>query len=254
MTRADFKQPPHVGEDRCLDLVQDLLDPADRSIALDHMQECSACEQRFQVVAASHARALSAAAALRGRAPVTGAPLRLRPRTRPWLLAAAGVVALLGVARFARQSPTESLVAIGPSVRLPPAHLRGAIRDLQVSDADTMIAAGLRAYNRGDYTGARRRLETATISGRLETVRRIYLGSTLFELGDAADAVLLLRDLDLTRVPEPWKSETQWTLALALESCGHAAAADSILTLLSRQHNPAGERARAHRAARPHRK
>jgi hypothetical protein len=255
MTQADFNLPAHVSDDRCLDLAQGLLDPADRQVTLGHLKMCRECERRFQEIAASHARALSAAASvLQHSSPVlaTVSPLRTRSRTRRWILpaaAAACIAALLGVARFTRLSPPEIAVVTGSESRLPPAQLRGAIRDLQVSTADTSIAAGLTAYNRSDYSTARQRLETAKADGRLEIVRRIYLGSTLLELGDAARAALFLRDVDLKLVPEPWKSETQWNLALALERSGHAATADSILSVLSRERNPAGERARSHRAS-----
>jgi hypothetical protein len=251
MTHTGFTIPPHVGPDQCLDLAQDLLDPTDRQITLGHLKVCPECEQRFQEIAASHARALSAAASvLQQQAPAAMSRFRMRPRTRSWILAAAaGIVALLGVARFTRQSPSEIAIVTGSESRLPQAQLRGAIRDLQVASADTTIAEGLNAYNRNDYATARRLLETAKVGGRLEIVRKIYLGSTLLELGEAAGAIRLLQDVDVKLVPEPWKSETQWTLALALQRSGHAAAADSILAVLSRQRNPAGERARTHRAS-----
>jgi hypothetical protein len=249
MARVDFTAPLHVSADRCLDLVQGLLDPADRETALGHLQACAECERRFQEIAASHARGLSAVASLMQKPAPAISRFRMRWNPRPWILAAACVVALLGVARFRRDSPSEIPVVTGAESRLPPAQLRGAIRDLQIPGADTTITAGLNAYNRGDWSAARQLLETAKTGGRLEIVRKIYLGSALLELGEHAAAVQLLRDLDMKLVPEPWKSETQWTLALALERGGHTAAAESILAVLSRQRNPAGERARTHRGS-----
>lgn len=246
MTQSNFMSAPHVDEDRCLDLVQGLLNPAERRIALEHLQACAGCERRFREIAASHARALSAAATILPEQ-VPAQITKFRPR--PWLLAAACIAAVLGVARFARQVPSESAFVSDLESHLPRAQLRGAIRDLQISAGDTTIAAGLNAYNRGEYAAARRYLETTIAGGRLETVRKVYLGSTLLELGEAVGAVRLLRDLDMKRIPEPWKSETQWNLALALERSGRVATADSIFALLSRERTPVGERARAYRAS-----
>ncbi len=250
MMKPEFTATPHIGDDRCLDLVQGLLGAEERQATLRHLKLCHACEDRFQQIAASHARGLSAVASvLQKSQPTSASRVPLRPRTRTWILAAASVAALVGVVRFTSKLSPEVAVVTGPESRLPQARLRGAVRELGVAAADTALSAGLDAYNRNDFAGARRWLETARVGGRWESVRRIYLGSTLLELGEPAGAVAVLRYLDVRLVPEPWKSEARWTLAMALARTSNATSADSILTVLSRERGPVAERARAHLAS-----
>jgi thioredoxin-like negative regulator of GroEL len=171
------------------------------------------------------------------------------PRSRTWLLAAASIAALLGIAWVVRdRTALDPTTATVTEPRLPVAQLRGAVRSLGITAADSHIVAGLDAYNRGDLAAARRAFETAGRAGRMEAVRRIYLASTLLELGDAAGAAAALHDVELKWVPEPWKSEARWTLATALARTGRRAAADSLFDVLARETGPVGDRARAQRA------
>jgi hypothetical protein len=265
MTGAEFDRL-HVGDDTCLDLVYGLLDVETRCAALAHLEACSECARRLQETAASHARAEAVAASVLG-AKRTADPRRAERETRDravgmtrhdavgmtrhrsWLLAAAGIAALVGITWIARDRtaldppPVEDAAA-----RLPAARLRGAIRGLSLAAGDSLIVTGLDAYNRRDYAAARAALETAGRAGRMENVRRIYLASTLLELDDAAGAADALRDVDLRWVPEPWKSEARWTLATALTRTGHFAVADSLFDFLAREEGPVADRARARRA------
>jgi hypothetical protein len=165
-------------------------------------------------------------------------------------LTAATVAVAIGVTRFARHEPAPLPLAVDAAGlhRLPDAHPRSAIRNFGASPADSLVLAGLAAYGRRDLAAARRMLATGGTIGRMDDVRRIYLGATLLELGDATGALATLRGLGTRFVPEPWKSETRWSLAMALAGTGARSAADSLLAVLASESGPVADRARAHRA------
>jgi len=241
---------PHVGDDRLLDLVQGLLPSDVRRVTLDHLQRCGTCEPRFQDLAASHARAQSEAPARLGERvvrlerPIGG---ERRFMSRRWLWAGGAVAAAVAFAWFAAQHGVVAPVVPELESALPAARLRGAIRTLQSTAADSAIMAGLEAYNRNDFDAARRILESTRGSASMELVRRIYLGSVLLQLGDADRARSVLSDLPEWQIPEPWKSEARWTLAMALQGSGHAHAADSLLQVLAAEEGPVADRAKAYR-------
>ena len=240
----------HLGHDRLLDLAEGLL-PADlRATALAHLKSCPACETRFQDIAASQARAQSEASTVLGggatrfgRATVHARPLR----QARWLLVTGAVAAALAIALFSARDRVPRRIASQMDSSLPVARLRGAIRDVQSSAADSAVLAGLDAFNRNDYDAARRILESTRGKGGMETVRRVYLGSVRLQLGDAAGARSILLGLPEQRIPEPWKSEARWTLALALAGSDHHEAADSLLQVLSAEQGPVADRAKAYR-------
>ena len=91
----------------------------------------------------------------------------------------------------------------------------------------------------------------STSRRHVEDVRRIYLGSVLLQLDDPSGACKLLETIDSRLVPEPWKSEARWALALGLERTGRRQSADSIFAVLAAESGSVAERARAHLHARP---
>lgn len=246
MTPQPFSSISHVSDDQCLDLVQRLLDADARRNVLEHLTACAACETRFQVIAASHVCAQSAGqSAVSARPLAVPVPLASRRPSMAWMAAAVLAAAALGITWFAQRPATHPDLLTATASQLPAARLRGAIRGLTSTGADSIVMAGLDAYNRKDLVTAKQRLETAATTGSMEQVRRVYLGSVLLELGDAAGARAVLRDLRERFVPEPWKSESRWTLAVALARTGDTAAADSLLKVLSREQGPVADRARA---------
>jgi hypothetical protein len=240
----------HIGADRCLDLVLGLLSADEREATLAHIRSCAACEQRFRATAADQAHAESEMATSLRRLPATSPIERRRPARAYMIAAAASIVAILGVARFAWTPSHQGKLIEVASPRLPPAQLRGAVREFGTSSADSVLLRGLQAYDRGDMLAARELLRAAQATGSWESVRRIYLAGALLELEDAAGAAAVVHEVDLRWVPEPWNSEARWTLALALARSGRRSAADSILAILSRETGPVAERARARRSER----
>lgn len=243
----------HPGPDRLLDLALGLLPPNVRDATLDHLMHCIPCDEQFQSIMASHVRAEAEEEAVFPGENAARMP-RARPRrfAPPRLLSAAAVLlAALGVTwTVARQRPTVPPPGAELLPRLPVTELQGAIRSDAATAADSAVLRGLDAYDRGDANAAARLFESAQASGRMEDVRRIYLGSIRMQRGDAKGARALLAGLPEESIPEPWKSEARFTLALALAGTGDAAAADSLLEVLAAEEGPVAERARAFRGAR----
>lgn len=237
----------HPDLDTWLDLVRGLLSTQEQQAALDHVATCRECEEQFRHTAASNARGQAVLSSIGGAAPPgRAAASAARVRRLPvwvWTAAAAAVVTgfVIGVPVLRRA--TERRVAV-PTVTLPSAKLRGAIRGLLSTAADSTVVRGIEAYDGGDFTRARELLTPPT-DGVMEPARRLYLGSVLLELSDAPGACRVLRTVAYDRIPEPWKSESRWTLARAFAVAGNAVASDSLLQVLASEDGEVAERARA---------
>lgn len=155
------------------------------------------------------------------------------------VVAFAAVVLLLLTAR-----PTAPLVYPSAAEWLPSAADRLNLRDNAHQREISELVAGLEAYDRRDLTAAIRALDHARASGATETMRVVFLGSALTQAGDYARAVRLLRSCPLQELPDPWRSETRWTLLVALHGAGETTSADSLLRALADQTGAVGARAR----------
>jgi hypothetical protein len=102
---------------------------------------------------------------------------------------------------------------------------------------------GLEAYARRDVGRASLLLRQAEAIGPLDTMRRLYLGSSLAWLGEHDEAAAILASLPHDLIPEPWSGESRWTLYVALNGSGRAASADSLLRILAGEPGDLGERA-----------
>ena len=107
------------------------------------------------------------------------------------------------------------------------------------------LLAGLEAYSRDDLGLSVLLLDKAQVTGQLETLRRLYLGSALARQGEYVRAARLLRNMAITELPDPWSMEGRWTLYVALKGSGETTAADSLLTVLRQDAGELGARARA---------
>ncbi len=82
-------------------------------------------------------------------------------------------------------------------------------------------------------------------------MRLIYLGNAELQLREPRAALAALRAVDLERVPEPWRGETQWSTAAAFAGAGDERAAESVWRGLATRNDAVGERARRALAAPP---
>jgi hypothetical protein len=246
-------------EDLGLDLLHGLLSSEESEQILEHLAACPPCEKRFQDMVGERER-LRARRVLPHGDRATGRqgdgvrekePLRhrkllgdrwrgflgsmLRPRLA-WVPVAAAAVLLLIVLR---PSPGTK------ELQLLPTSFEGTRFRASVAASSTELEAGLDAYAAKDFRRAERLLDKATISGPLETVRKVYLGSTLAWRGKHEDAAQVLEEVALPTLPDPWGGEARWTLYVSLKEIDQEARADSLLRVLAKEAGPVGDRARA---------
>ena len=237
----------HLSEDRLLDLAHRLLDDRDRRAALEHLRDCAPCARTFRDIAELHERAHSKQTEVWVAEPV-GRVLAL-PSGRRWrplatFMAAAAVLAAVFFGSEFLRARHDRAPGASDFAWLPDAEPTVLQRDSIPSPADERLIEGLRAYHEHDARRARTLLAGARASGPLEAVRRVYLGSSELQLGRAGDALRTLGAVDLRELPEPWRSETEWTIALANDATGRRTLADSLWRVLSSRTGPVAERAR----------
>jgi hypothetical protein len=220
----------HPGDDLWLDVVNGLADASARSAALRHARDCASCARRLEEFAATHARGFARADAALGGAraarPWRGDARRLLP-------VAAAVAAVLGAYAVWTVSRPAAPPAPGTIAWLPAPAADVLTRSAREDATDARLLEGLDAYAARDAGRARRLLATARAAGALEQVRLLYLGNAELQLGHPGRALAALRAVELARVPEPWRSEARWSMALALDGAGDPAAADSIRRALA---------------------
>lgn len=234
----------HPGDDLWLDVVNGLATAGARNAALRHARGCASCARRLEEFAATHARGYA-----RAETSLRGAPAAMRRSS--WrggmgrlLPVAAAVAAVLGAYAIWTLSRPAAPPAPGAVAWLPAPEADVLARGPLDDATDPRLLQGLDAYAARDAARARRLLGAARAEGALEQVRLLYLGNVELQLGDAGRAAATLRAVELARVPEPWRSEAQWSTALALDALGDPAAADSIRRGLASRPGPLAERAR----------
>jgi hypothetical protein len=106
------------------------------------------------------------------------------------------------------------------------------------------LQQGIEAYSSGDLRGAADLLENTEVTGQLDNLRRLYLGSAYARLGEYHRAVQELESVTFISVPDPWGGEGRWTLYVALRALVRDEEAKSILEELAREPGEFGDRAR----------
>ncbi len=249
----------HLSEDECLDLLHGLLPEERTAPLLRHVRQCAVCEGLLKARAGERERFRAAAERFLGA-------LRARPRTaeeteespipllervlagfrRP----AVGLPVALGLAAL------TLAICLKPSSRSPsrthsisPAWLPPVTEFIEwregIGDGpSTALSEGLDAYARHDARRAADLLKNVPAAGRLEALRRVYLGSALALDGRLAEAADVMAPILTDGLPEPWGSETRWALWVALTQLKRTESADSLLAILVRESGDVGDRAR----------
>jgi hypothetical protein len=235
----------HIDEDRCLDLLHDLLEPDTVEAIIAHLETCSACEELLRQRAGEREK-------IRARHPLQSATVIVsmppsRSRRSFWLVpAVAAALALgVGITTWSMREMRRSGQSVPAPGWLPPARDAVVTREPTAPPTDAMMQQGLDAYERRDYEAAARFLARATAEGEMEIVRRLYWSSALAWKADYKAALGVLRDVRLDPLPEPWRGEALWTRYVALQGTSQFAAADSLLRNLTSRDDAIGERARA---------
>jgi hypothetical protein len=279
---GDTSEPiPHIDGDLCRDLLNGFLSSHERERALTHIAGCSTCEKLFAEGVVERER-LRAVRRLRSEpggelvieklgetGPERGLPLigqtpedvagkhvplpeiwtRLRDRVRAgWRRPRYEIVAGLATAAavlFVILWPHQPRDLENDRLRWLPFFFD----DLQVRaeagrDVSEDLIAAFDAYADHDAPTATRLLRGTEATGQLETLRKIYLGSALAWEGNYDEAVAVLHGVRAQTLPDPWGSETRWTLFVALRASGQDGAADSLLAVLAGERGEVAERAR----------
>ncbi len=267
--RAESGNDRHLSRDDCRDLLHGLLSVSETDEILSHVAGCSRCEILLQEMVAQRER-LRAAPMLKslvaGAFETGSAVQALRERETP--LAGAGAfvswvweafVAGLRQPRYAFATALAGaaivlLVVLWPHQPWDPESaqlhwlptLSGDVRLRDGAEAigNDELAAGLEAYAAQDLPRAIDLLQRAEVSGELEMIRKVYLGSALTWQGRHQDALATLQTIAPEPLPDPWRTETLWTSYIALRESGHEASADSLLRVLAREPLEIGRRAR----------
>lgn len=254
----------HIDEDRAVDLLHGLLDEEASDQLFEHLKQCPACESVFRRLAGDRERArIEGVRRLPGFGELAAARTAL-PAQRPNILdRLRGALDFRGkaVPRFGlAMVAAAALVALVLFPRLLPHresdHLRVALHQLppvgelipsrgEGDPYNDELVAGLAAYSRDDLALSILLLDKAKVTGQLEMLRRLYLGSALAQRGEYPRAVRVLRNLPTTELPDPWNLEARWTLYVALKGSGETAAADSLLVVMRKDEGELGARARA---------
>ena len=256
---------PHLSDDQLVDLLHDFLDETVRAAALAHASTCPVCDARLRECARVHERGRASTAAILasttrdGDVPApqpgthSGMPRRLARmhwrRSYPALLAAAGLIVVAGIG--VRLRPTfESRARHAPPaagarhVWLPSVQRSGQLRTLGDARVDSLVLAGIAAYERRELGMAESLLSIHPAHGELEWVRRLYLANTFVALERPSEALPLLEVWESGFLPEPWDGEWRWTYVVALERSGQRDRSDSLLGILRARNDDIGARAR----------
>ena len=227
-----------VDRDQILDLAHGLLPEDERADVLARIADDPEAERQLREMERARERARAGGAPKPVTAPTPWLErLKLALRNpRPATLMGFGLVVAIVVALL--RGPADSPYPVLPT-DLETLRLRGAEESLPAE-----MSEGLAAYSEGRYGAAVDLLRAVESDGPIGIVRDVYLGSALARSGRSAEALEILEDLRTGPLPDPWRRETRWTLALALLEVGRKEDARALLNRMADESGELGERAR----------
>ncbi|HKQ62296.1 MAG TPA: hypothetical protein VJS92_13475 [Candidatus Polarisedimenticolaceae bacterium] len=241
------RTPGHVGDDRLLDLLHELLTPETAEATLAHLRECAECEERFRVLAAEREtlRTRPRPRLVDGRVQLAGAA-----RGRRGLLfgvlgtAAAALLALVLLPQLSRQATAPARYF------LPVDEHETRARSRQLAEDGADVLAAIEAYRRHDVQRALAELLRARVPEGYRDLHSLYLASCLELSGQPVEALGLLEALNVATLPQPWRRRAEWIEYRAWHARGDEARAAELLERLAAAPDEIGELARSERARR----
>jgi hypothetical protein len=242
----------HVSEDRLIDLLNGLAPEQDARESLVHVRGCALCENHLRMLVREREslRARPAPRYVGGEIMlprydvVPGRLGVLRSRRARWIgaasIAAAAVVVFLATYLF--QPSTSDAVDYWM-----PTPLRDVSMDMP--GPPTPLSMAMDAYEEHDPARALALLENVG-QDRNETdamLRRLYQASALVNDDRPEEARQILDDLDVTRLPEPWRGRAGWVQYITLRKTAEDSRADQVLEELTQEPGEIGEMARKER-------
>jgi len=258
--------PSHVPDDVLTALAHEVLAPAARRDALDHLRRCPTCEARFRREVADRERLASrlgaSIASTHGDPPAEAGP---RPpgdrdsRALTRIAAVVGAAAAILLVIPGLGSWPDGPSAIDPSAYWLPTDLEpAALRSPEGSPfADPGVQEGLAAYAHRDPARAVDALAVPARTRAHDGPLALYLADGLLRTGDPVAARALLDRADPATMPPPWRGRGRWIEARVLEAVGDTAGARAVLGRLTEDDPELAEAARRWLRARtppPHRR
>lgn len=235
--------PEHVNEDWLINLLNDLLKADEKRAGLAHLQDCPECEAHFQRLARDRERLVAAPGPrfVDGRIVFKEQRQAPVPWRRKWFggvsAAAAAILLFLGGAWWqARTDVLEYWLPVGQ----PEALLRSSPPSQQAEN----FLAGLEAYRARDARRALELLRNAQVEDDEASLRDLYIASALVLSESYAEADSVLRHLDVSTLPQPWRRQAQWVHYISLRKTGQSRMALKILEKLIDEPGEIGELAR----------
>jgi len=241
----------HLSDDRCLDLVHDLLPAEEAEHWLAHVRECPECEERLRRAGAdleSMRVRLAESPGIAGRARDdrdARGPKRIegtrRRRLRLVVLIPAAA-ALLAVTYLAIRAPHPRGATEMRWIEVDPRMV--TLRGGDSAAIDPRFQRGIDAYRRRAAAAATRLLAASRVGEGYDDLRRLYLASAWVAVGDDHTALETIRQLEPATLPPPWRDEAAWVELQALEGLGRHAEADSLRGVLATHPGEIGDLAR----------
>lgn len=252
----------HMNEDMCIDLLSGLLKEEQSKTLLNHIRRCPSCEQIFQTAAAGFETARSRGEpskdsrgqwAFQQINDISDEKISIRRKSSSWrdffkilsparaallLGASAAVIAALIFLNIHRDYNQEALEYWIPDDRAILTPRSGS------GNTDQMFWNGISAYNARDLDSAVKFLRISNARNSYDNLRDIYLASALSLRGKYKEALRIITSINLTHMPEPWRSETGWIRYIALSKTNRNEEAQKILDQLAELENDIGVQAR----------
>jgi hypothetical protein len=241
----------HLDEDLLLDLAHGLLAADQAEIALAHLRRCPSCDERFRVEVRVRERARAAGAPRPATVAAIARGGKPHERTRAGFPARWGAVAIVAAAAVALIAVILPRTWTARSESIPDYWLpldRGEITLLRAPsspDALGEMHLGLQAYERHDAAASLALLERASVPESYRALRDLFRSSALLHVGRPEDARLVLEDMRIHAMPEPWRDRAQWLLYLALRATGERERAEELRIGLASMPGEIGDLARA---------
>lgn len=206
-----------------------------------HFLTCTRCQDTIALM-------LSVRTAMRGMARITPLPVAPpretpeRARRRMRIVTTVGVLLAAGFAGIAaiRWNDVRSVQALGSDF-VPPAYGGVPVRGAQAA-ADSVFAAGMAAYVRGEYATAARALRPLTETDPAPAPA-FFLGASLLMLHAPAAADSAFARV-IAAAPNPYVREATYYRALARLQLGDRATATRELEIVASQSDSLGATAR----------
>lgn len=238
----------HPSEDRLIDLATHLADAREREDALEIVRMCPECEAHFKEVCRrlETVRLGPRPRIEDGRISLVGRPARaIHGPSRTMVAMALGAAAAVTLAVLLLWGPGGRSPSDGLDYWLPTDSERMLFRSgSPPGTAHAKFSEAIEAYTRHDTRRVVDLLAHEPMDEIAERPMKLLLASALVWEGRNAEAKRRVEELQVERIPVPYRDRARWVLLTALERSGDREEARKILEELAAGSGPFSEQAR----------